>query len=119
VLRLIVGISAIIEGVLAILAAHSISSIVAPLVGAIAGLALTIGFVTPVASGLLGAMGAVLLLSQHSALLRLLDSRMALLEFVALAVALVILGPGATSVDAGLFGRRVVSIRSGQRPEDP
>jgi len=84
----------------------------------LAGLALIIGLLTPVASAVLAAGGAAILLCLHAAVLRLLDSRMALFEFVVMAAVVVILGPGATSIDAHLFGRREVAIRDEHRPND-
>lgn len=119
VLRLIVGASGFIEGALTIVAGHSMLNIAGGSFCAFAGLALTIGFLTPVVSGLLAALGVAVLPGLHYASLRLLDSRMAVFEFIAMAAALAILGPGATSVDARLFGRRVVAIRDGKRPGDP
>ena len=46
----------------------------------------------------------------------LFNSRMAAFEFVVMSAVLVILGPGAISLDARLFGRREVAIRRGSRP---
>jgi hypothetical protein len=40
----------------------------------------------------------------------LLDSRMALFEFVVMAAVVSVLGPGAMSVDSRLFGRREIPI---------
>jgi uncharacterized membrane protein YphA (DoxX/SURF4 family) len=118
VLRVIVGASAIVEAVLAIVGGHSLLDITAAFLAAVAGLALVLGFLTPVVSAFIAAVGAALLLGLHGPLLRLLDSRMALFEFVVMAVALAILGPGATSIDARLFGRREVAIREEHRPND-
>ena len=59
-----------------------------------------------------------MLLWMQVALLQLLNSRMALFEFVVMAAALAILGPGAASIDARLFGRREVAIREEHRPND-
>ena len=85
---------------------------------ALAGFALGLGFLTPLASALLAAEGAAILLFMPGAVLQLLDSRMALFEFVVMAASLAILGPGAASIDARLFGRREVAIREERRPND-
>jgi len=50
--------------------------------------------------------------------LLLFDSRMAAFEFVVESAMLILLGPGAISVDARLFGRREVTIRDAPRPND-
>lgn len=117
VLRVFVGASAILEAALALVEDHSLLSVVVAFFDAVAGLALILGFLTPIVSALLAAGGAAILLGLHSVVLRLLDSQMARFEFVVIAAALAILGPGATSIDARLFGRREVAI-SEERPRD-
>ena len=113
-----VGSSAMIEAALAVAAAHSLVSFATVILAALAGLALVLGFLTPVASGIIAAEGAAILLWLPLADLHLLDSRMALFELVVIAAALSILGPGATSIDARLFGRREVAISETHRPND-
>jgi hypothetical protein len=44
---------------------------------------------------------------------------MSAFEFVLMSAVLVILGPGAISLDARLFGRREVAIRRASRPQSP
>jgi len=117
-LRVIVGASAITEAVLAIVGGHSLLDGTVAFLAALAGLALVLGFLTPVVSALIAAYGAAILLGLHGAHRQLLDSRMALFEFVVMAAALAILGPGATSIDARLFGRREVAISEEHRPND-
>ena len=46
----------------------------------------------------------------------LFDSRMAAFEFVVMSAVLVILGPGAISLDDRLLGRREVTIRKASHP---
>jgi hypothetical protein len=118
VLRVSVGASAIFEVGLAVIGGHSWLRLAAASVAVPAGLVLIIGLLTPIASALLASGGAAILLGLHAAVLRLLDSRMALFEFVVMAVVVAILGPGATSIDAHLFGRREVTIRDEHRPND-
>ena len=118
VLRVSVGATAILEVRLAVIGGHSLLNLAAAFIAVLAGLALIIGLLTPVVSAVLAAGGAAILLGLHAAVLRLLDSRMALFEFVVMAAVVVILGPGATSIDARLFGRREVAIRNEHRPND-
>jgi hypothetical protein len=118
VLRVSVGASAILEVGLAVIGGHSLLNVAAASVAVPAGLALIVGLLTPVVSAVLAAGGAAILLGFHATVLRLLDSRMALFEFVVMAAVMVILGPGAASIDAHLFGRREVAIRDEHRPND-
>jgi putative oxidoreductase len=118
VLRVVVGTSAIVEAALAIARFDSLLSWVTASSAALAGLALLLGFLTPIAGALIAAESAVILLSMHAVVLQLLDSRMALFELVVMAAALAILGPGAASIDARLFGRREVAISEERRPND-
>jgi uncharacterized membrane protein YphA (DoxX/SURF4 family) len=120
VLRLVVGASATLEAGLIIARNHApayVATIAAASV-AIAGLALIIGFLTPIASVFICLVGVVVMVSIPSAALLLFNSRMATFEFVVMSAVLVILGPGAISVDARLFGRREVAIRRASRPND-
>jgi uncharacterized membrane protein YphA (DoxX/SURF4 family) len=120
VLRLVVGASATLEAGLIIARNHApayVATIAAASV-AIAGLALIIGFLTPIASVFICLVGVVVMVSIPSAALLLFNSRMATFEFVVMSAVLVILGPGAISVDARLFGRREVAIRRAPRPND-
>jgi uncharacterized membrane protein YphA (DoxX/SURF4 family) len=118
VLRVSVGASAIFDVSVAVIGDHSLLHLAAASVAVPAGLALIIGLLTPVASAVLASGGAAILLGLHVAVLRLLEPRMALFEFVVMAVVVIILGPGATSIDAHLFGRREVTIRDEHRPND-
>jgi len=118
VLRLTAGTSATLEATFYLAGQHSPVVLVLAAAATLAGVALVLGFMTPVASALLAALGVVLLAAFGDTPSRLFDSRMALFEFVAIAAALVILGPGSTSVDARLFGLREVSISGKKRPED-
>jgi len=120
VLRLVVGASATFESGLTI--AHNYTPVhmatMAAASVAIAGVSLIIGFLTPVASLFLCLTGAVIMGIIPPAALLLFNSRMAAFEFVVMSAVLVILGPGAISVDARLFGRREVAIYRASRPND-
>jgi uncharacterized membrane protein YphA (DoxX/SURF4 family) len=120
VLRLVVGASATFEAGLSIAHNHTpvhMATIAAASV-AIAGVALTIGFLTPIASLFVCLIGAVILGIIPPAALVLFNSTMAAFEFVVMSAVLVILGPGAISVDARLFGRREVAIHRALPPKD-
>jgi len=120
VLRLVVGASATFEAGLTFARDHApahMATIAAASV-AIAGVALIIGFLTPIASSFVCVIGAVIMGVMHPAALLLLNSTMAAFEFVVMSAVLVILGPGAISVDARLFGRREVAIYRASRPND-
>ena len=75
------------------------------------GLLLLIGFLTPVAGGIvgLGGLGIWLSLLPLSAT-TLFDSSVAVVFGATILLAVVILGPGAFSVDARVFGRREIII---------
>ena len=118
VLRVSVGASAILEVILAVIRGHSLLNLAAASVAVPAGLALIVGLLTPIVSAVLAAGGAAMLLGLHASVFCLLDSRMALFQFVLMAAVVVILGPGAASIDAHLFGRREVVIRDEHRPSD-
>jgi len=120
VLRLVVGASAAFEAGLSIAHNHApvhMATIAAASL-AIAGVSLVIGFLTPIASLFVCLIGAVIMAIIPPAALLLFNSRMAAFEFVVMSAVLVILGPGAISVDARLFGRREVAIYRASRPND-
>jgi uncharacterized membrane protein YphA (DoxX/SURF4 family) len=83
----------------------------------VVGLALLIGLLTPVA-GVAGAIGY--LVAGCSTFLAGGDDGRGLgltaLDLAVMSIALVLLGPGAFSVDARLFGRREIIIPDGRRP---
>lgn len=82
------------------------------LLAAASGAALLLGFLTPVASGVIALGGAAITFhGPASAAVNLLADPLAALLIVAMAVATACLGPGAFSLDAWLFGRREVLIR--------
>jgi uncharacterized membrane protein YphA (DoxX/SURF4 family) len=117
-LRLVVGGAASLQACLVITASFGVVQI--NVVGAsftlITGLVMIIGFMSPITSVLL-AVGA-LSLTMHSNVaghLLLFESGMARLEFIAISVALIFLGPGALSLDARLYGRREVKMNGNDR----
>lgn len=114
VLRVVVGGITIAESALVFVGTNSPLLQLTAGCAAFGGSALLLGFLTPVVSGLIAVEAVTLLLGQ--VLLQLLDSRMALFEFIAMAAVLAVLGPGAISIDARLFGLREVAI-SDRRPD--
>jgi uncharacterized membrane protein YphA (DoxX/SURF4 family) len=77
----------------------------------VAGLALMIGVMTPIASVFLSAGGLLLaIFPSVSAHLLLFESGTARLEFIVMSAALISLGPGALSLDARMYGRREIEV---------
>jgi uncharacterized membrane protein YphA (DoxX/SURF4 family) len=75
------------------------------------GTLLTIGFLTPLAVVLVGLGAASIGLSWlPSCIPNFFDTRISILLAAAMLVAVLLLGPGAFSVDARLFGRREIII---------
>lgn len=112
-LRLVVGGAASSQAWLVITANDGAAntSVVIGLLALVSGLALVIGYMTPIASLLLSAGGLLLTVdSGVTGHLLLFQSGMARLEFIAMSVALILLGPGALSLDARLYGRREVDV---------
>lgn len=81
------------------------------LVGLVAGAALLIGVLTPIA-GIVGSVGAIgmgfSILAAPSP--NLFDQKLTAVLAAIIAAAIVFLGPGAFSLDARLFGRREIII---------
>jgi uncharacterized membrane protein YphA (DoxX/SURF4 family) len=112
-LRLLVGGAATSQAWLLITANHTTvnSSTVAALLTFATGLALMIGFMTPIAGVLLAAVGLLVTVGSNvGGPLTLFESSLARVEFVAMSVALICLGPGALSLDARLYGRREIEV---------
>jgi hypothetical protein len=75
-------------------------------------LALLVGLLTPIVALLAAALEAGMLISSASAGIALM------LQGPVICVALALLGPGAYSIDARLFGSRVVVLHASDQPED-
>jgi hypothetical protein len=109
-LRIAVGLAAVAECVVSVASQPAPLRYVLAIPAALAGLALLPGFMVPIVAALLAVEGAAILIFTPAGTLSMLGSSMALGEFVVMATVLAVLGPGAASVDARLFGRREVEI---------
>ena len=100
-----VGLLAVGEGAAALRTDTYVDAVVAALalVLALGGLLLLAGFLTPLSAAIVGVFAAPYLLAEG----------LALMFAVTIAVAIVLLGPGAYSLDSYLFGRREIVIKGG------
>lgn len=83
------------------------------------GVALLVGFLTPVAGGLV-TLGQICLALSWLPLLPAnpFEAKLVTVFVAVVSIAIILLGPGALSLDARLFGRREIIIpRSPQRPK--
>jgi hypothetical protein len=90
------------------------------LVALAAGVLLLIGFLTPIAATAVGLGGIGVALSLLPACTpAVFDSHLAMIFAVAILIGIILLGPGAFSVDARLFGRRQIIIPPPVYRSDP
>lgn len=118
-LRLAVALSAIAQGIFAIAANRGAAFAIwaMGLLAIVVGIALLIGFLTPLMSAataigylVLGVSGFLATdANRHS-------DAFSALDLAVMSVALVLLGPGAVSLDARMFGRREIIIPEGRHP---
>lgn len=110
-LRTALGVTALVQGFLYFGDHGSPWALIVGAGAAIAGVLLILGFLTPVMSAVVGLGTAGLSLSwlpaPHS---NLFNSPLPAFLFLVVAAALILLGPGSSSVDARLFGRREIII---------
>jgi uncharacterized membrane protein YphA (DoxX/SURF4 family) len=87
------------------------------LLAAVGGALLVVGFLTPIASVLVG-LGStgIAFYWLPAPTMNMIDSWLAGLFAIVMAAAIVFLGPGAFSVDCHLFGRREIVIPYPSRP---
>ena len=111
ILRSAIGVIAISDGLAAVSGSGEATvAVAAGVVAVLAGLSLLAGFLTPIASALVGLEAIALALSKLP--LPGIDTQdKSLIVLLALvSVAVTLLGPGALSLDARLFGRREIII---------
>jgi uncharacterized membrane protein YphA (DoxX/SURF4 family) len=120
-LRLAAGAAAITEGFSFFADSEGLAApgVLTGAVAILAGAALVVGVLAPLA----GMLVAVVAVSLSASLLPLpsrhpLDGPPALALLTAIAIAIVFLGPGALSIDSYLFGRREIVIPPDFRPAD-
>jgi uncharacterized membrane protein YphA (DoxX/SURF4 family) len=118
-LRGTVGITVATRAWLSIASTHNDLLVAVPAAALIVcGVALTVGVFTPVCSTLVGLGYALALLTPFEwAVLPRLDCAAAVIG-LATAAGLALVGPGAFSIDARLFGRRAIFIPAKDSPED-
>jgi putative oxidoreductase len=102
-LRVVVVVILIHDGVAALIGVPQRESIVLQVIAAIAGVFLLVGLWTPIA-------GAIVALSEAWIAIAGTDHLRGTILMATLGIALAILGPGALSIDARLFGRKRLDI---------
>jgi uncharacterized membrane protein YphA (DoxX/SURF4 family) len=106
-LRAAVGGSAIIQGLNSIAS----SALIVGILEIASGALVVIGFLTPIAAVVIGlSVGAAALAHFSLSSVNLGDAKWMSASVVLLSAALALLGPGAISIDARLFGRREIII---------
>jgi putative oxidoreductase len=102
-LRLVVGFFLIHDGIVGLMGPPQRESIALQVIAAIAAIVLVVGLWTPVA-------GALVTLTELCVALRGTDQLRNVILLATIAIAIAILGPGAHSIDALLFGRKRLDI---------
>jgi len=120
-LRVAVGTVIVAQGALYLAGAAAFSVWLAGLLAIASGASLLLGFLTPIGAILTGVGCGAMTLSwipspEHS----LIELKLSAIMLVIVAGAILLLGPGAFSIDARLFGRREIIIpRTAHRSPEP
>jgi len=119
-----VGVTAVIEGSVFLTASSSppFWMRMAGVLALLSGISLVIGFLTPIAAGLLialAALGTAFSWVPPSTSQLVFDSALPAIFVIVVTTAVVFLGPGSLSLDARLFGRREIIIPRIPRSSPP
>lgn len=119
-LRVAVGMIIAVQGMLYLTGAAALGAWIAGLLAIASGASLLLGFLTPIGAILTAFGYAAMTMSWFPAPARnLVELRLSAILLMVVAGAIVLLGPGALSVDARLFGRREIIIpRAPHRPPE-
>jgi uncharacterized membrane protein YphA (DoxX/SURF4 family) len=118
-LRVVVGATLVGHGVLCLLSSERVTLLVLVsfAVLSLSGVCLLIGFLTPILSLLAGLENLGIAFSWFPLqLLSPFESKLALAPVIAISAAIALLGPGAFSLDARLFGWKEIVIPPASRP---
>jgi uncharacterized membrane protein YphA (DoxX/SURF4 family) len=121
-LRLALGATALVQANFYLIdPSHStLGAWIGGLLAAVGGALLVAGFLTPVASALIGLGSAGIAFSWFPApMTNIIDTSLAGAFVIVMSIAIAFLGPGAFSVDCRLFGRREIIIPYPSRPAKP
>ncbi len=119
-MRVAVGMIAAVQGTMYLAGAAALSAWIAGLLAIASGASLLLGFLTPIGAILTAFGCASMTMSWFPAPTHnLIELRLSAILLIVVAGAIVLLGPGALSVDARLFGRREIIIpRTSHRPPE-